>query len=52
MIMLMHRKNLQFNNEVIELIIKLLNNIKNVTNKDNMFKFTFKENLIIDEKRY
>ena len=50
--MLMYREDLQFNNEIIELIIKLLNNIKNVTNKDNVFKFTSKKNLIIGEKRY
>ena len=48
----MHRKNLQFNNEIIELIIRLLSNIKNVTNKNNVFKFTFEKNLIINEKRY
>ena len=50
--MLMHREDLQFDNEVIELIIELLNNIRNVTNEDNVFKFTFEENLIINEKRY
>ena len=48
----MHREDLQSNNKVIELIIELLNNIKNVTNEDNVFKFTFKENLIINEKKY
>ena len=52
MIMLMYREDLQLDNEIIELIIELLNNIKNVTNEDNMFKFTFEENLIINEKRY
>ena len=52
MIMLMHQEDLQSNNEVIELIIKLLNNIKNVINKNNVFKFTSKKNLIINEKRY
>ena len=48
----MYREDLQLDNEIIELIIELLNNIKNVTNEDNMFKFTFEENLIINEKRY
>ena len=48
----MHRKNLQSDNEIIELIIELLSNIRNVINENNVFKFTFEKNLIINEKRY
>ena len=48
----MYREDLQSDNEIIELIIELLSNIRNVINENNMFKFTSKENLIISEKRY
>ena len=48
-IILKYRKDLQFNEEVIKLIINLINNIKNVTNENNVFKFTFEKNLIINE---
>ena len=43
---------IQFIDEIIKLIITLIDNIRNIVNKDDVFKFIFEKHLIVSDKRY
>ena len=43
---------MQFIEKIVELMIILINNIRNITNNDIVLKLTSKKHLIMSERRY